>query len=222
MDLIPAATIVTLRQSSTGPEVLLVHRNPELPVQGGAWSFPGGHVGDCDGSFEGDQRLDTAKACAVREMREETGVGVDPSGLTLLTRWVTPPEMTTRFHSWIFVTADGGDAVKVDGREIIGHRWCPAGQALDLHHGGRIRLAPPAFVILCNLLGHATVDGILDQADRLIPGLFEPRLATLPDGGCALYREDAGYADKDIDRGGPRHRLWMRAGGWRYERSFTQ
>jgi hypothetical protein len=37
----------------------------------------------------------------------------------------------------------------------------------------------------------------------------------------AVWHGDAAYGDGDLNRPGPRHRLWMRAGGWRYERSTT-
>ena len=220
MNLIPAAILIALRQVSDAPLVLLVHRNPELPVQGGAWAFPGGRVAVQDGSLEGEQGPATARACAVRETHEETGLVFDPAKLILLTHWVTPVELATRFFTWMFIAADGGGKVNVDGREIIDHRWCAARQALGLHHAGEIRLTPPAFVILSNLARHTALTSIMDNSGRLTPDRFEPRLVHLPDGGCAIYREDAGYAARDIYHDGVRHRLWMRVAGWLYERSF--
>lgn len=220
MDLIPAAIVVTLRQASPAPQVLLVRRNPALEVQGGAWAFPGGRVSARDGSLEAPQVLTTAQACAAREMREETNLVFDPRNLTLLTRWVTPVELAKRFYTWIFISADNGGEVKVDGREIIAHRWCAAQQALELHHGGDIQLTPPAYVILANLVRLADIETMMDTTGRRIPDSFEGRLVDLQDGRCAIYREDAGYADKSLDSDGPRHRLWMRASGWLYEHRF--
>ena len=45
-----AASIIVLRESADGPEVLLVQRNPEQRFMGGAWVFPGGavHADDAD------------------------------------------------------------------------------------------------------------------------------------------------------------------------------
>src|ERR671923_11848 len=37
-----AASLILLRDSREGPEVLLVKRNPEQRFMGGAWVFPGG------------------------------------------------------------------------------------------------------------------------------------------------------------------------------------
>ena len=34
-----------------------------------------------------------------------------------------------------------------------------------------------------------------------------------------LYAGDAGYEDAELERPGPRHRLWIRDGSWRYERT---
>ena len=39
-----AASVIVLRDSPAGPEVLLVQRNPESRFMGGAWVFPGGAV----------------------------------------------------------------------------------------------------------------------------------------------------------------------------------
>ena len=220
MDLIPAAIVITLRQASPAPRVLLVRRNPALEVQGGAWAFPGGRVSERDGSLEGSQALITARACAVREMKEETNLSFDPDDLILLTRWVTPVELDKRFYTWIFISAGDNDRVKVDGREIIDHRWCTAQQALERHHGGDMQLTPPAYVILANLARMADVGTGIDTLAGQIPDSFEGRLVDLQDGRCAIYREDAGYADKSLDSDGPRHRLWMRASGWLYEHQF--
>src|SRR3954464_10948767 len=44
-----AASVIVLRDSDAGPEVLLVQRNPAARFMGGAWVFPGGAVHDDDG-----------------------------------------------------------------------------------------------------------------------------------------------------------------------------
>src|SRR3954452_13001034 len=57
-----AASVIVMRDSDTGPEVLLVQRNPASRFMGGAWVFPGGAVHDDDGS---------PAATAARELEEE-------------------------------------------------------------------------------------------------------------------------------------------------------
>jgi len=68
-----AASIVVLRDTDDGPEVLLVQRNPEQRFMGGAWVFPGGAVHSEDADHA---------AAAVRELEEEAGVRL-PAGLLL-------------------------------------------------------------------------------------------------------------------------------------------
>src|ERR671914_614708 len=84
-----AASILVLRDSSGGPEVLLVQRNPEQRFMGGAWVFPGGalHAEDADHA-----------AAAARELREEAGVTL-PEGADVVawSRWITPQEVKARF-----------------------------------------------------------------------------------------------------------------------------
>ena len=63
-----AASLILLRESADGAEVLLVQRNPQQRFMGGAWVFPGGAVhadGDADHA-----------ATAVRELEEEAAIGL--------------------------------------------------------------------------------------------------------------------------------------------------
>lgn len=85
MTSIPAATVILLRDSAEGPEILMVRRGDNLAFAGGALVFPGGRVDDADltiardpdlaSGFEGLADADAAAriACA-REALEETGV----------------------------------------------------------------------------------------------------------------------------------------------------
>ena len=40
----PAASVVLLRDTDAGPEILYLRRNPDLRFMGGYWVFPGGRV----------------------------------------------------------------------------------------------------------------------------------------------------------------------------------
>src|SRR5919109_1097794 len=76
-----AASLILLRDSREGPEVLLVKRNPEQRFMGGAWVFPGGAVHAED--------ADHARA-AVRELEEEASVKLPPdSPVVPSSRWIT-------------------------------------------------------------------------------------------------------------------------------------
>src|SRR5258707_2490386 len=79
-----AASVIVLRDSDAGPEVLLVQRNPASRFMGGAWVFPGGAVHDEDGEPSGT---------AVRELDEEAGVTIgDGDALVPWSRWITPAQ----------------------------------------------------------------------------------------------------------------------------------
>jgi 8-oxo-dGTP pyrophosphatase MutT (NUDIX family) len=85
MTSIPAATVILLRDSVDGPEILMVRRGENLAFAGGALVFPGGRIDDADlitarnpelaFGFDGLSDTDAAAriACA-RESLEETGV----------------------------------------------------------------------------------------------------------------------------------------------------
>src|SRR5438876_6495650 len=87
--LIPAATVVLLRDGTDGLETLLLRRNSKLEFAGGMWVFPGGRIGTADYVSElvgaaGDRlpplerepaaMLAAAKRAAVREAKEEAGL----------------------------------------------------------------------------------------------------------------------------------------------------
>src|SRR3712207_367605 len=80
-----AASVIVLRDSPAGPEVLLVRRNPDARFMGGAWVFPGG-------ATHGDEEPVHA---ALRELEEEAGLAL-PAGAEALvpfSRWITPAEV---------------------------------------------------------------------------------------------------------------------------------
>src|SRR5919112_1502631 len=64
-----AASIMVLRDSAEGPEVLLVQRNPQQRFMGGAWVFPGGAVHREDAGHA---------AAAIRGLEEEGGLRLPP------------------------------------------------------------------------------------------------------------------------------------------------
>ncbi|MDQ3662925.1 MAG: NUDIX domain-containing protein, partial [Actinomycetota bacterium] len=112
----PAATIVLLRDSPRGPEVLLTIRPSHLSFMGGATVFPGGAVAPADrdprwertstpgrveaGTGSGCSGADAlaARVCAVREAFEEVGwvVGEGPCELLRRADCATPERFLER------------------------------------------------------------------------------------------------------------------------------
>src|SRR3954454_18655900 len=86
-----AASVIVLRDSPRGPEVLLVQRNPAARFMGGAWVFTGGAV---------DQGEDVQHT-ALRELEEEAAIKLgDASELAAFSHWITPAEVKIRFDTW--------------------------------------------------------------------------------------------------------------------------
>ena len=214
----PAATVVLIRDRPGGCEVLLVRRNAQLAFHGGAWVFPGGRL-DAEDYGGGSDVIAAARCAAVREAREEAGLVLVANDLVGISRWVTPVQLPKRFDTWFFAAAGTHAPVAVDGGEIHDHSWMPPAEALAKQRAGEIELPPPTFVTITAIAPHATARAALGALARDPVEVFEPRLFPIEGGAVTLYAGDAGYEDAELERPGPRHRLWIRDDGWRYERS---
>ena len=213
----PAATVVIIRDRSEGCEVLLVRRSAQLSFHGGAWVFPGGRVDAADYGG-GDDIFAAARQAAVREAREEAGLELRSHELVAISRWVTPVQLPKRFDTWFFAAVGTDAPVAVDGGEIHDHQWMSPTEALAAQRAGEIELPPPTFVTITAIAPHATARAALAALGRDPVEVFEPRLVPIEGGAVTLYAGDAGYDAAELERSGPRHRLWMREDGWRYER----
>ena len=222
-EIIPAATVILLRDGADGVETLVLLRNSKLAFAGGMWVFPGGRVdpgdrvpGETTDPVEGVIRA--ARNAAVRESAEEAGLAVVPDSLTVYAHWSPPKIAPKRFATWFFVApAPAGDVI-VDGGEIHEHAWVRPADGLARRDAGEIELAPPTWVTLHDLAQFATVDDALEEIRRREPEFFETRITTVDEAIVAMWHGDAGYESGDADATGGRHRLVMADAGWRYER----
>ena len=215
--LVPAASVIVIKEIDATPSVLLVHRSPELRFHADLWAFPGGHI-DPEDTVPGDP-LETARRCAIRETMEETGLLLGRDALAYSARWITPAEMPRRFDTWFFFAEAADQSVRVDGMEIVEHAWCAPRQALADHNRNIRRVTPPAFVFLSQLAAAPTHMPPLNNPEAA-PHIFQGRLIDIPDGLCTLYQEDEAYQHGDLTQPGPRHRLWMRDSEWSYENRY--
>lgn len=233
--IVPAATVVPLRDGEDGIEVLLLRRNSRGAF-GGMWVFPGGKVdpadleeagGNADSATVQDAfapgggssaEIEAARRAAVREALEEATLHLHASELVTLSFWLPPPEAPRRFATWFFLAPAGGEIV-VDRGEIHDHRWMSPADAMAARDQGEIELAPPTFTTLWWLSSRADVKAAMSDAAAQEPERFETRVALDGSGHLAatLWAGDAGYGDGDLDRPGPRRRLWMLPEGWRVE-----
>jgi 8-oxo-dGTP pyrophosphatase MutT (NUDIX family) len=184
-----AASIVVLRDSDAGPEVLLVQRNPEQRFMGGAWVFPGGAVHDGDADHA---------AAAIRELEEEAGVAL-PDGHDVLpwSRWITPEEVVVRFDTWFYVTEapTGADAV-VDGGECVDVRWLRPAAALDEHERGELMLVFPTIKHLEAMTSMGSVAEALEQARSREVVPVQPRVVLRDGKPEILLPGEPGYDEE--------------------------
>ena len=217
---VPAATVVLLRDGDGGGiETLMVRRASSLAFAGGMWVFPGGRVDpeDIDPGMPDDE-LATARRAAVREAQEESALIVDAAALVPFAHWMPPPEAPKRFSTWFFIgRAPLDGAVTIDGGEIHDHAWLPPAGALERRDAGELELAPPTWVTLHRLAEYDGVDAAIAEAEASDPDFFVTHVARVEGGMAALWAGDAGYEARDASVPGPRHRLLMVEGAWRYE-----
>ncbi len=216
----PAATVVLLRDSARGLEVLLARRSSKLAFHGGAWVFPGGRIDPQDYDEMSDDVVRAARRAAVREAKEEAGVDVDIDALIHLSNWTTPEGSPKRFATWFFAGPVAGGYEVADGSEMDAVRWFAPAEALAARDAGEIELAPPQYVTLLDLQEIDTVADALSAIEAAEPIDYLPRFHFV-DGDCAIciYPEDIAYDDLDeLESPGPRHRLYLRGEGWDYLR----
>lgn len=219
VDALPAATVIPLRETRDGFEVLLIHRNPEIAFQGDMWAFPGGRI-ETDDYVNGDgDILTAARQASIREAREEAGIYILADGLVMLSRWTTPQFQPKRYQTWFFVGTTNDQHVCIDGSEIIDYRWMKPEEALNVQRDGEIAMMPPTFVSLEKLSCHESIESVFSALEEETPEDFLPIIKKVPGGFCSLYHTDAAYEGGDINQPGRRHRFWGLNTGWRYERS---
>jgi 8-oxo-dGTP pyrophosphatase MutT (NUDIX family) len=226
-----AATVVVVRDTAQGPEVLLVQRANELAFHGGAWVFPGGRIDAEDFAALGvpaserlsiDEALEVSRRAAVREAKEESGLTLDPAELVPFAHWTTPVGRPRRFATWFFAAViEGAEEIVVDGGEIRAHRWMRAADALLERAAGEVALPAPTFVTLSHLAGFASSEAWLRALTAQALPVYLPRLHVRPDGEITVYQGDAAYESGELEREGPRHRLNMLSSGWSYQRTLA-
>jgi 8-oxo-dGTP pyrophosphatase MutT (NUDIX family) len=211
-----AATVVLLRDGADGLETLMLRKNSRLAF-GGMWVFPGGRIDDADRVVDADELAAAANA-AVREAAEEAGLVVPSSALIPFSHWTPPLMAPKRFLTWFFLASAPDTAVVIDQGEIHDHAWMRPAVALSRRDAGEIELAPPTWVTLHWLAAHSTLAAASAAAAARDPERFFTRIASSNEGPVAVWTPDVAHESGDLDAPGPRHRLWMSANGWRYER----
>ncbi|MFK3679567.1 NUDIX hydrolase [Microbacterium sp. NPDC090218] len=142
-----AGTVVVLRASDPGFEVLLMRR-PDRGSFAGAWVFPGGKVEPGD-RRAGDEEAEDARRAAVRETSEE--VGLEVRDLVVLSQWQPPLEAPTRIRTWFFLAEAPREEPSPSADEVAEIAWVRPSEALARHAAGEWTLYPPTWITLHRL-----------------------------------------------------------------------
>jgi 8-oxo-dGTP pyrophosphatase MutT (NUDIX family) len=215
--LIPAATVVLLRDQPDGFEVLLLRRNAAVEFAGGLWVFPGGRVDPEDHSFGGDL-LEAARNACVREAHEEAAQRVDVDSLVWFSHWCPPAIAKKRFATFFFACRSLGGDVTIDGSEIHDHQWIRPADALARHRAHEVDLAPPTWMTLHDLSSARDVREALERFGAEPARFYETHVQRHERGMTFLWHPDAAYDGGELDRPGPRHRIAVVDRVWTLER----
>lgn len=218
---LPASTVVLLRERDARLEVFMMRRSASMAFAPGMYVFPGGRLDEVDARApitgypieEDAPRASTDAtgmralvACALREVREETGVSLQPADLALLDHWVTPAVASRRFDVRFFASPvpDGQEPVGV-GTEMDRTGWIEPLAALAEFEVDRMRMLRPTLRVLELLAGHDRIEDVITAARtrRIRPKL--PVLGPDPAGDWTIVDDRTGEVlESDV----PAPRYW--------------
>ena len=187
----PAATVIAARDGGDGIEVLVLQRSPGSRFLPGYVVFPGGAVDPGDAELArrwfGDAS-EAARACAIRELAEETGLTLTSHGLQphadgavdeappaadalhQISHWIAPEEVPVRFDARFFAVAvaDGANPnmepnmePTADGAEAERAWWADPRGLLREYHAGTTSLYWPTFKMMEALAGCSSIQEVL-------------------------------------------------------------
>ena len=214
--LIPAATVVCIRDGAESLEALLLRRNNALRAFAGAWVFPGGKVDAADGA-EGADEIECARSAAVREANEEAGLTLHPDDLVLFSLWIPPEQEKRRFKTWFFLAKIDAQTVIIDEGEIHEHRWVRPKDVIINAPNPELPVLPPTFMTLQELSAAENADAAMSNTLNRDPPRFETRLQKRGDHRVVYWEGDAAYETGELDAPGPRLRMILAETSWRFE-----
>ena len=214
--ILPAATVVLIRDAGPAPEVLMLRRSRDVSFAKGLWVFPGGKIDREDYRQDLADVEAAARIGAVRETMEETALTIEVDNLLYFAHWTTPPSSPKRYATWFFIApyidprGEGETAAEpvVDGSEILEARWYNPAEAVSDYRAGLLEMMPPTLATLNELSGCDSVEQALTLYREKLARLALPRYA-LTDRGITL---DYRHGDEGESRS--QHVL---AEPWRFE-----
>ncbi len=217
--LIPAATVILLRDYKGELQTLMLRRNRALKAFGGAWVFPGGRVDPADAP-DTECIATRSRAAACREAKEETGLLVQPDDLVSLSLWIPPVEEKRRFLTRFYLAAAPDEPVQIDEGEIHDFQWASPKDIIRNVPNPNMPIVPPTYISLFELSQFSTAAEALADIAAIEDEVFETRFVRSNKGFTTLWHPDCAYNTGDLETPGPRRRLVTHPDKWHYQKDF--
>ena len=213
------------RRRPAGPEILYLRRSPDLKFMGGYWVFPGGRIDPGDHLRDGGSLTSWPRRDRRRRARRTRRQG-SPSTPRPCIRYASGRLRRDEPHPVRHVVLRGGGRPSQRSRRrgrdrgapLVAAARGPAGAPRPAHpvREPDVRAQHPARRTRHRRRGARRRRHLAPGTPAGTPASRRRRSRV------ALYAEDCGYETGDLDCAGPRHRIWMLDGAWRYEREFQQ
>jgi len=132
---------------------------------------------------------------AIRELEEEAGLRLrEPAALVKFSRWITPPEITTRYDTHFFLApAPSGQEPRADGAEMVDLGWHTPSGALAAHHRGDLELVFPTIKHLEQLAAFPSAGELLQWATGREVVAVEPHVRITGETARVVLPGEPGY-----------------------------
>ena len=219
---IPSASILLVRDSRAGLEVLMQERPTTMKFAPGAFVFPGGKVDEIDASYPAEAEDAALRVSAIRELYEEAGVLLCdrlPSGfarhdtpedfmadivdtkttlcvndLVLFANWVTPEMAPMRYDTYFYLAHDRhGQTVVPDMNETVSTHWVNPIQMLSEWEEDQVPLMFPTRLNLVKLARWKTVSEAIEEATAMPVYSVLPSLTVVDGLTTVSIPKEAGY-----------------------------
>jgi 8-oxo-dGTP pyrophosphatase MutT (NUDIX family) len=175
-----AASLIAVRDTPSGPQILVLERGAGSRFLPGYVAFPGGAIDELDPQLAlrwFSDRDESARAGAIRELVEEAGLAVTRSGLVeslseepvdlappsadqlpQIAHWTAPERVPVRFDARFFAVASAGGLTPTpDGGETAAAWWVSPSELLHQWEAGERKLYWPTYFIMTHLARCADV-----------------------------------------------------------------
>ena len=165
-----AVSVILVRQREAGLEVFVQHRALTMDFAPGAVVFPGGRVDETDATHAYDSADGVLRACAVREVAEETGARINAADLIPWDRWITPIGYPKRFDVEFFIlpVEDGAQFVHAT-REATHSEWLGVDALVNSVENGSLWMVPPTRTIVDELSALGSLDAVVTLRPTVRP-----------------------------------------------------